>query len=566
MKIRSVDKSMNDILKGAFYKIPRFQRPYSWERENIEDFWNDVFVNSGPDYFIGSMVVYQPTNSDTAYVVDGQQRLTTITMLLAALRNAFSAAGFADAAAGIQALIERPDIDNQDQYSLQTETSYPYFQEYIQSFKKPQAKPDIGREEEALKLTFDFFNGQLLSTIGGIKADKSVDPKVVTAAIRKKLSELRDKLLALKVIYIDLDNEDDAYLIFETMNTRGKDLEPSDLIKSHLTKLLKPSNKNVDISKDFWGKIVDTIEGSEADLTVTTFLHHYWLSRYDYVTVKGLYKDVKRRIGKPQAKPLLDDLVSDAKLYRYIQETTYKKWSKNERPARNSLEALNLFRVKQPLPMLLALMHAYESGDLKLGQVQDMLAAIENFHFLFTAITSQRSSGGISFMYALHARNLLNANNPNSRGKVLQELKVKLKDKLPSYAEFLSNFSTLSYTDDFTKQKKLIQYILSKVDSKSASGVAIDYDEMTIEHIASQSDQGVDSESIGNIGNLLLCESGFNSNQLAAKPFTDKKALLLSSKISLDEGLAKATKWTSTEIVSRANWMAETAFKKVWKM
>ena len=125
MKISSVDRSIEDILKSSFYKIPRFQRPYSWERENVEDFWNDVFVNSGPDYFIGSMVVFKPKGSDTAFVVDGQQRLTTITMLLAAIRNSFKENGFADLAAGIQSLIERRDINNQDQYSLQTETSYP---------------------------------------------------------------------------------------------------------------------------------------------------------------------------------------------------------------------------------------------------------------------------------------------------------------------------------------------------------------------------------------------------------------------------------------------------------
>lgn len=220
-----------------------------------------------------------------------------------------------------------------------------------------------------MSLTFNFFTSQFKDTISAIKGDKSLDAKTINARLKKRLSELRDKLLSLKVIYIDLDNEDDAYLIFETMNTRGKDLEPSDLVKSHLTKLLKPSNKNVDISKDYWNKIVEVIEGSEAELTVTTYLHHYWLSRYEYVTVKGLYKDIKRKVGKNQAKPLLNDLVKDAKTYRGIQETSFRKWSKNERQIKESLDALNLFRVKQPLPMVLALMHAYEAGQLKLGQV-----------------------------------------------------------------------------------------------------------------------------------------------------------------------------------------------------
>ena len=284
------------------------------------------------------------------------------------------------------------------------------------------------------------------------------------------------------------------------------------------------------------------------------------------MTVKELYKDIKRKVGKNQAKPLLNDLVKDAKTYREIQETSFRKWSKNERQIKESLDALNLFRVKQPLPMVLALMHAYEAGQLKLGQVQDMLRTIEDFHFLFTAITSQRSSGGISFMYALHARNLLNATDTNTRGRVLNELKRKLKDKLPPYEEFVANFSLLSFTDEFTKQKRLIQYVLSKIDRKHSGGVAVDYDQMTIEHITPQSDSSVSREVIGNVGNLLLCESNFNSNQLAAKSFPEKKKLLAKSGIKLDPPLKDSTKWKEAEIASRAAWMAKVAFTKVWKM
>jgi uncharacterized protein with ParB-like and HNH nuclease domain len=565
MKISSVDRTIEDVLKSSFYKIPRFQRPYSWERENVEDFWTDVFVNSGPDYFIGSMVVFKPKGSDTAFVVDGQQRLTTITMLLAALRNSFRKNGFPDSAAGIQSLIERRDIDNKDQYSLQTETSYPYFQEHIQSAIAPEVDPEIGREEEALSLTFDYFNDQVDQTIKSIKGNRTISEAAAQTKIKKTVSEMRDKLLSLKVIYIDLDNEDDAYLIFETMNTRGKDLEPSDLFKSHLTKLIKPKNKNVDITKDFWNKIVETIEGSEADLTVSTYLHHFWLSRYDYVTAKGLYKDLKRRIHPGDAKTLLDGLVKDAKLYREIQETSFRKWSKNERPVKDSLDALLLFRVKQQLPMVLALMHSYAAKEIKLGQLQDMLTAIENFHFIFTAVTSQRSSGGISFMYALHARNLLAAKDANSRGKVLNELKKKLRSKLPPYEEFESNFTSLAFTNNFTKQKKLIQYVLARLDKAETNGVAVDYDQMSIEHLASQSTK-LDDDTVGNIGNLLLCESDFNGNVLAAKPFTEKKAILKESKVTLDHAIKGATSWGAVEINTRAKAMAKRAYTKVWKM
>ena len=77
MKIESIDLSVEDMLNGNYFVIPRFQRPYSWEEDNITDFWNDVTGDDVSDYFIGSMVVYK-IHKNTLGVVDGQQRLTTI--------------------------------------------------------------------------------------------------------------------------------------------------------------------------------------------------------------------------------------------------------------------------------------------------------------------------------------------------------------------------------------------------------------------------------------------------------------------------------------------------------
>ena len=95
---------------------------------------------------------------------------------------------------------------------------------------------------------------------------------------------------------IVLDNEDDAYIIFETLNTRGKDLRVSDLVKNYLTKLLPKKNQDVDISKDKWTKARDLIEGSNADLNMDGFLHHFWLSKYEYTTQKKLFKLIKKVI------------------------------------------------------------------------------------------------------------------------------------------------------------------------------------------------------------------------------------------------------------------------------
>ncbi len=314
--------------------------------------------------------------------------------------------------------------------------------------------------------------------------------------------------------------------------------------------------------------MVELIEGSQADLSVTNYLHHYWLSSHEYVTVKKLYKDLKRKVTKQNAKETLASLVRDARTYREIQETAYRKWQKNEYGIRDSLDTLGLFRLRQPLPMMLAIMHAYDAGDIKQKHVEDILGAIENFHFSFTAITSQRSSGGISFMYALHARTLLAAGDLDAKLAVLTELKDKLKTKAPSYAEFEPSFLNLRFSRSFTKQKKLVQYILAKIDrTMSANGVALDYSQMTIEHIAPQGGPSpLPDEDVGCIGNLLLVEKGFNSKKLAAKGFATKKAALMRSKVFLDPVIEKATDWTKEEIAERAKWLAQSAFKKVWKV
>src|SRR5258706_15960159 len=100
---------------------------------------------------------------------------------------------------------------------------------------------------------------------------------------KKKLIGIRDAVLGLKVICVKLDNEDDAYIIFETLNTRGKDLSLADLVKNHITKHLKAKSASVDQPKIKWEKLLETLEGSSAQLEVDTFIHHFWLSRYDYL-------------------------------------------------------------------------------------------------------------------------------------------------------------------------------------------------------------------------------------------------------------------------------------------
>ena len=92
MKIEANDKEIQDIFALGYFKIPRFQRPFSWTDEEVNNFWDDVVIQEYENYFIGSMVVYQ-TEKPYYGIVDGQQRLTTLTLILACIRNAFLSYG-----------------------------------------------------------------------------------------------------------------------------------------------------------------------------------------------------------------------------------------------------------------------------------------------------------------------------------------------------------------------------------------------------------------------------------------------------------------------------------------
>ena len=568
MKITCIDKEVRKVFETGYYVIPRFQRPYSWEKDHVAEFWDDVIVENSSDYFIGSIVVFKK-NDEHFGIVDGQQRLTTITMILCAIRNQYSKYDLTNLSKGVHSLIEKIDLNNTTNYILQTETSYPYFQEYIQKFSKPEINVEFTSEETALKNGFDQINNYIETEINTIKNENNLlFQEEITSKIQQKLNEIRDKVLKLKIIYIELDNEDDAYLVFETLNTRGKDLSVGDLIKNFLTKNIKTNNPNVDLPKNKWAQLKKNIEGSSDDLQVDTFLLHVWLSKYDYTTIKVLYKKVKKAIDPSKAKAFLDELLKDSQTYSIIFNPITRNWSKNEYPLFESLRSLVGFRVTQQTPMVLAIMRDFFDANLRYKFAKEGLEAIEFFHYIFTGITSQRSSGGIGTMYSNYARKLSSASQEN-KIIVIRELKEKMKEKIPTYDEFLANFKNLKFTNAYTKQKRIIHYTLSKFDSHfNENGVSVDYEKMTIEHLLPQNPinkQENHEDYVGSIGNLVLLNEKSNSN-LENKEFLDKKSILINQSIYLDEIILSSSKWGKEEIEKRTEFLAEKCYKTIFKI
>ena len=103
----------------------------------------------------------------------------------------------------------------------------------------------------------------------------------------------------LKIIWIRIDSDDDAYSIFEIVNARGADLTAADLIKNYLFKEIPKNNEGIDDAKDKWQIIENNIENDQGSITLSKFIRYYWLSKFSFVQEKRLYKEIKRTISNP---------------------------------------------------------------------------------------------------------------------------------------------------------------------------------------------------------------------------------------------------------------------------
>lgn len=561
MIIETRDQQIQDLLRSTYLLVPRFQRPYSWNNENIEEFWNDIFSENAGDYFIGTFVVYK--DGDCLAIVDGQQRVTTCIILLSCIRDQLKLNGGKDLAEGLHELIERRDINNKKRFTLETESSYPYLQHKIMSNNPTNQSIEIGSEEELIAQTRDIFKEKLGNLVDSIKHNPTLKGKKLTEKIENELLKVRDKVLSLRFIKIELGTEDDAYIIFETLNTRGKDLSVTDLIKNFITRKLIAKNSNNDPAKNKWNSILETIDGSGKNINTSTFLHHYWLSKHDFVTIKKLFKQVKDSFStKKQVESFLDELVQDSITYRSIFDLSFKKWKIEEKDLEDSLKALDIFKVRQQIPMVLSVLRKYNAKQYSLKNMIDIIQAIEKFHFVFTAVTSQRSSGGISQMYASSARNFENASTEVQRRKICNALKQKLKEKIPSIKEFETNFSEISFTKNFSKQKDLVKYILYRYNRYLSKSYSEDEELLTIEHLASQSKK---NNKIGQIGNLILVNKKTNE-LLGSKNFEEKKAILLKNKVLLDDFLTESETWPEEKIEERTLLIAKLCYQQIWKI
>lgn len=557
MKIQCVDSDVRKVLESGTYTIPRFQRPYSWDKENVEEFWTDTTSKVKDDYFIGSIVTY--SMGSAAYgLVDGQQRLTTITIALCAVRDKYVELGYEAPAKGIHRLIETRDLNDQSQFVLKAESSYPYLQAKIQSFNKEDERIELGEEEKAIAVAYS-----TISAFVDSKTNQNEPPAQAEQDIKEWLDEVRDKLLALKVIWITLETQEDAYLIFETLNTRGKDLTAADLAKNHLLRLLPVDGNILDRPKDHWMEMQGHLENANRSIQMTTFLHHYWLSKYPFTTEKELYKSIRTEVSAQNVKEVIAELRSDCVLYRGIGEPEgLEIWTRATTDVKHSIHCIsNILNIQIANPLLLTALRLFKDKKLKDKQVREIISLVEKYHYIHTSISGLPSSGGIARMYAGHARELANAHDSNARGRCIEDFKRKIKDKVPAKSVFASKFKLLSYANP--RQRDLIRYTLWKIDQRRCPALNIDRSSASIEHLLPQSSKELHAHSLGN---LILVPIKFNGSTLDNKPYIEKKTLLQQNGYPIDIHIQNSDEWNKQEIDYRLDTLSDYAYDEVWSI
>jgi hypothetical protein len=561
MKIESQDQTIEALLKGTVFEIPSFQRPYSWELDHINKFWDDILENISDTYFIGSMVVYKGDRSKV-FVVDGQQRLTTIAILLCALREGFKNNNATDLAEGIQSYIQQKDRDSRTVYVLKTETSYPYLQEEVLKDSPASISSKLGDEERAIERALSEFKKKIEVGTNQIRENLERTPEENRIEILRWLTEIRDTVLDLNVIVVTLDNESDAYTIFETLNTRGKDLALTDLLRNHFKKMIDEGTE-VDHVTLKWRRVIETIRDAPSSLDPDEFVVHSWQSRYDFVTKAKAFAKARERIVETNADEHLNRFISDAEHWRSIFDPDFK-WTRAEKEVEKSLRALRIFKVKQSTPGILSLIRAYRDGIIRYRNLRDAIEMIEKFHFTFNAVTSSRSSGGISGMFASIGKQMFNCRDADAAAQVLRELKEKLRERTPDPAEFDANFRQIIFTRGQSTQKDLVRYILMKVQTEDGSPTVGDSNELTIEHLLPQASDR-ETSVVGQIGNLILVDKDTN-DRLANKDFPEKKRILLGKGYRLPVTFTNAKELTDEVIEKNTLRVSELSRSRIWKI
>ena len=575
MNFKPDEKNIRSLLKSSCqFVIPRFQREYSWDKKNYQEFFEDMMNNlvviegniKDDQYFLGTMLFvgnFTEKPDKPIEVIDGQQRLTTITILFSVLSDRFRELGEDTLSKQLFNYIMTTDDDGNEVRVLQSKSSYPYFVYYIQDREKTiDAFPNT-EEENCIKETYEYFFQQTSeNALKKLLKKRMGDDIVQSFSYIEILKALRDQVLGCTFISIAAADKDQANKIFAILNAKGKRLAYIDLIKNKIFEELK-DGVDATFADESWNEIKKLLNSGTETVGMATFFRHYWISKYKRCNASVLYDDFNRTItkNKEKYKAFLRDLVNNAKIYVKIINPSREDYNNRKEYLWlvQSLSTMNkTFNVVQTRIALLALYDVKERNLISTEQFKKAIITMENFHFAFTAICSMRTNN-LEAIYSRFAIALRKCTNKQETSKVIEEkLIVPLEKLYPKYNLFKAGFGELIYSKkDFPINIKT-KYVVYKLNC-FFSQKEIFEDDGSIEHIVPETT----GENALNIGNLILLERELN-READEKDYLDKLCYYRKSKYDWIQRFIKENDiWLEKKIRDRAEKLAYIYYKDI---
>ena len=560
MNIKPKDKTIKELLLSEHqFVIPRFQREYSWERKHYKEFLEDtldgIIINNGTitnnQYFLGTMLFVGDcfeNEQEEIVVVDGQQRLTTITILFSALSDRFLELGEEKLSSQLFRYIMTEDDNGDPIRILKSKTHYPFFSFYIQDWKKENVQEPNSEEEEIIKEAFEYLYGCLSEQKLRTSLEKRYSSDEVSKiAYVDILKAVRDQILGTTFVSISTKDRGQANMIFEILNAKGKNLTDVDLIKNKIFEVVDDTEP-ADYAEEKWKSIKNILNSCDNDIGFVQFYRHFWISKYKRSGMSKLYDDFKSAFGnkgKTRYKEFLKEIEETAKLYVKIvaPQRNHFKNKKEYFGVVQSLNALtNYFNIVQVRVALIALLEAKDKGIITLTQMKKVIYYLENFHFSFNAVGAQPTNK-LEPIYSAFAIKLRACTEKVEARTILSELIAELDSIYISYKDFEEKFVLMTYTKKDNPSNVKTKYAINKIAS-FFEGKEVFEDDGSVEHILPES---ADERNL-NIGNLILLEQVLNE-EADDSDYCDKIEVYEKSQY----------KWIKTFVENHSEWNNEKA-------
>lgn len=552
----SIDE-MNLFLNRIYY-IPNYQREYSWENDELDDFWNDLLATKKDKddiHFFGQIVVHDDQDDKKKYIIDGQQRTTTSMIFLRSLQIFFDEMyqRTKDKKLGYYNSIDIEGIclgREEERHLTLSDLDNNYFDAKVLSCFPQKDSKEKKKSHERLRKAYVFFNNKISGLIEDINSDQ------------EKYEELTDLyktfIRRFKVLYMETTKLEEAFIIFETLNARGKDLETADLLKNYILN----HSKNINDSLKRWNSMVSKLEKCDP----TKYIRHYWNATQDFEREKALYRAINKRITTPKdSREMLNHLDELAKYYHDMvipsENTSYENSKLIE-----SFSALKALKASTFYPVVLAMK---KNKSFKEDDIAKVVSKIEIYVFRNFTICGRTANSAETY-FASIAKSIENEELTNA-----DEICTKINKDIVSDDEFKISF--ISWTGS-SSSKEAIRYILRKIHKHldPLKEISVDNNDVHIEHIMPENNEkwkiseDVHERVLWRLGNLALMSGPFNQS-IHNDPFNDKYKAYTESIIKPNNEILSYAKqedskyiWTEDSINARQTKLSEYALE-IWR-